>query len=161
MEPVGDDDARELLFTTRVADSVLSPSCPWMVQRYIAAKKDVTIAFVYDRVFAFELDRTAFVDRAADWRELSSDEQPQWHPHKLPENVEAGVFGFMKELGLQFGRLDLLWGADGYHFLEVNTNGEWAWLDSEGRYGLLPKVVEEVSPDTPLHSVRFSRFTTK
>jgi len=121
----------------------------------------VTVAFVYDRAFAFELDRSAFVDRAADWRELPFDEQPQWQPHKLPEHIEAGVFGFMKELGLHFGRLDLLWGADGYHFLEVNTNGEWAWLDSEGRYGLLPKVVEEVSPDTPVHSIPFSRSTAK
>ena len=59
----------------------------------------------------------------------------------------------MKELGLQFGRLDFLQGQDGYHFLEVNSNGEWAWLDTEGRYGLLPKVAEEIDPATARHSI--------
>jgi glutathione synthase/RimK-type ligase-like ATP-grasp enzyme len=64
----------------------------------------------------------------------------------------------MNEMGLHFGRLDFLWGTDGYHFLEVNTNGEWAWLDTEGRYGLLQKVIEEISPDTALHAIPFLRF---
>lgn len=162
MEPVGDEEARELLFTTKVLDSSLSSDCPWMVQHYVHAQKDVTVAFVYDKLFAFELDRKGFLDRATDWRELPSDwEQGDWQPHPLPDNVSSGVFGFMKEMGLHFGRLDFLWGPDGYFFLEVNTNGEWAWLDSEGRYGLLPKVVEEVSPDTPLHSIPFFRFTAR
>ncbi len=158
MEPVGDDDDRELLFTTRVADSSLSATCPWMVQRYVDAHKDITVAFVYDRLYAFELDRKGFVDQVADWRELPSDwEQGDWRPHRLPDDVATGVFGFMNRLGLHFGRLDFLLGPDGYSFLEVNSNGEWAWLDTEGRHGLLGKVVEEISPDTALHSVPFRR----
>jgi hypothetical protein len=159
MEPVGDEDERELLFTTKVVDSSISAECPWMVQRYVRAQKDVTVAFVYDRLFAFELDRKGFVDQVTDWRELPSDwERSDWRPHQLPDTVASGVFGFMKEMGLHFGRLDFLWGTDGYFFLEVNTNGEWAWLDTEGRYGLLQKVVEEISPDTALHSIPFLRF---
>ena len=159
MEPVGDEDARELLFTTKVVDSSLSADCPWMVQHYVHAQKDVTVAFVYDRLFAFELDRKGFLDRVTDWRELPSDwEQGDWQPHQLPDNIASGVFGFMKEMGLHFGRLDFLWGKDGYYFLEVNTNGEWAWLDTEGRFGLLQKVIEEISPDTAIHPIPFLRF---
>jgi glutathione synthase/RimK-type ligase-like ATP-grasp enzyme len=159
MEPVGDEDARELLFTTKVVDSSISAECPWMVQHYVSAQKDVTVAFVYDRLFAFELDRKGFVDHVTDWRELPSDsERGDWRPHQLPDTVASGVFGFMNEMGLHFGRLDFLWGTDGYHFLEVNTNGEWAWLDTEGRYGLLQKVIEEISPDTALHAIPFLRF---
>jgi hypothetical protein len=63
----------------------------------------------------------------------------------------------MDEMGLQFGRLDFLLNELGYHFLEVNTNGEWAWLDPDGRHGLLPKVVDEISPDTPIHPIPFPR----
>ena len=162
MEPVCHDQDRELLFTTKVDDRSLSPDCPWMVQRYIRAHKDVTIAFVYDRLFAFELDRGVFVEQLVDWRELPPDwEQGDWLPHKLPTDLASKVFGFMQDMGLHFGRLDFLWGPDGYFFLEVNSNGEWGWLDPEGRYGLLPKVVAEVSPDTPVHALPFSRFTTR
>ncbi len=161
MEPVGADEARELLFTTRVDDKELSPDCPWMVQRYVRAEKDVTVAFVRDRLFAFELDRKSFLDSVADWRELPSDwDEARWRPHALSNEAASGVFGFMGDLGLHFGRLDFLWTPDGYYFLEVNTNGEWAWLDTEGRHGLLPKVVEEVSPDTPLHPIPALRFTS-
>ncbi len=159
MEPVGDEQSRELLFTTKVDDRSLSPGCPWMVQSYIPAHKDITIAFVFDRLFAFELDRGAFVDRVADWRELPSDwKREDWRPHRLPDNLASAVFAFMKDMGLHFGRLDFLLGPEGYFFLEVNSNGEWAWLDAEGRHGLLSKVVEEVSPDTPVHSIPFGRF---
>ena len=162
MEPVGTAADRELLFTTKVEERSLSPDCPWMIQHYIRAHKDITIAFVYDQLFTFELDRGAFVEHMADWRELPPDwEQGDWRPHKLPEDVASRVFGFMQDMGLHFGRLDFLWGPDGYFFLEVNSNGEWGWLDPEGCHGLLPKVVAEVSPDTPLHSLPFLRFATK
>lgn len=159
MEPVGDEQSRELLFTTRVDDRSLSADCPWMVQGYIPAHKDITIAFVFDRLFAFELERGAFVDGVADWRELPADwKRDHWLPHRLPDEVASAIFAFMKDMGLHFGRLDFLLGPDGYFFLEVNSNGEWAWLDAEGRHGLLSKVVEEVSPDTALHSIPFGRF---
>jgi hypothetical protein len=148
-EPVGPVEERHLLFTTRVNDQELSPECPWMAQRYIHAEKDVTVAFVNDQLFGFELDRKAFREQIADWREMPLDwESGKWLPHQLPDSVANGIRGFMKELGLHFGRLDFLLGPDGYHFLEVNTNGEWAWLDTDGRHGLLPKVVEQIDPDT-------------
>lgn len=153
-EPVGSLEDRELLFTTRVDDKDLSPLCPWMAQRYVHASKDITVAFVYDQLFGFELDRSSFRDRLADWREMPTDwEDGKWHPHDLPDSVAKGIFSFMHELGLHFGRLDFMLGADGYHFLEVNTNGEWAWLDTDGRHGLLPKVVEEVDPATDRHPI--------
>jgi len=153
-EPVGALQERELLFTTRVDDRHLSPDCPWLVQGYVHADKDVTVAFVYDRLFAFELDRTEFREQTVDWREMPTDwKAGQWHSHQLPDTVTRGIFGFMQELGLHFGRLDFLQTQDGYHFLEVNANGEWAWLDTEGRYGLLAKVTEEIDPATTGHSI--------
>ena len=159
MEPVGSEEDRELLFTTKVNDRALSSTCPWMVQEYIRATKDVTVAFVYDQLFAFELDRSVFLDQAVDWRELPSDwKRGDWLPHRLDDRVSSGIFAFMKDMGLHFGRLDFLWGPEGYVFLEVNSNGEWGWLDPDGRYGLLPKVADEVSPLTPVHSIPFSRF---
>lgn len=153
-EPVGPTLKHELLFTTKVDDRELSPDCPWLVQTYVDADKDVTVAFVYDQIFAFELDRTSFRERTADWREMPTDwEQGVWRVHQLPDDVKHGIFAVMAELGLHFGRLDFLLGSDGYFFLEVNTNGEWAWLDTEGHHGLLPKVVAEVDPDSERHSI--------
>ncbi|MGA3304231.1 MAG: hypothetical protein ABSC72_13225 [Methylovirgula sp.] len=158
MEPVGEEAQRELLFTTRVDDADLSPECPWMVQQLIDAQKDVTVAFVRDRLFAFELDRTQFREKHVDWRELPSESRPLgWEKHSLPKETVMAIHAFMAEMGLQFGRFDFLLGPEGYFFLEVNSNGEWAWLDADGRHGLLPKVVEEISPLTALHPLPMPR----
>jgi glutathione synthase/RimK-type ligase-like ATP-grasp enzyme len=129
-----------------------------MVQKLVEADRDVTVAVVRDSLFAFEQSRNALHDRLVDWRELSGDAAPNaWRRHQLPPGLESAIFAFMDEMGLQFGRLDFLLNELGYHFLEVNTNGEWAWLDPDGRHGLLPKVVDEISPDTPIHPIPFPR----
>ena len=43
----------------------------------------------------------------------------------------------MKALKLKFGRFDFLIDKKNeLWFLEVNSNGEWAWLDDNYQYGL-------------------------
>jgi hypothetical protein len=143
-----------VLYATRAKESELDPKFPWMVQEYVEADKDVTVAFVRDRLFAFELSRDGFLDRTIDWRELPVDATAgNWRPHSLPPECEQAVFRFMQDMGLHFGRLDFLVRGDRYWFLEVNPNGQWAWLDAEGKHGLLDKVVREISPETPCHPI--------
>ncbi len=43
----------------------------------------------------------------------------------------------MRETGHTFGRLDFLWDKEGLWFLELNPNGQFAWLDVDGREGLI------------------------
>ena len=50
----------------------------------------------------------------------------------------------MDSLGLKFGRLDMLAKDKSLHetkFLEINPNGQWAWLDKSGTDGLLNSVI--------------------
>jgi hypothetical protein len=50
----------------------------------------------------------------------------------------------MSQLGLRFGRLDLLAGdtrCEQVWFLEVNPNGQWAWLDLGQDNGLFDAVI--------------------
>ena len=147
-----------MVYTTRVRKEELEPSSPWYIQDLIEAEKDVTVAFVRDRLFAFELPRAGFVERTADWREVSLEAATSdWPVHQLPATMEAGVFSFMGDMGLHYGRLDFLYARGEYYFLEVNSNGEWGWLDVEDKYGLLDKVAEEVSPSTLVHSLPRAR----
>ncbi len=153
-EPITGKSDPRVLYATRVAESTLSPDFPWMVQQYVEAKADVTVAFVRDRLFAFELDRSLFLNRTVDWRALPVDQTAaMWRPHDLPAEVEKAIFAFMCDLGLHYGRLDFLYDGSRYDFLEVNPNGQWGWLDSEGKYGLLEKIVAELSPTTPCYPI--------
>ena len=157
LEPVV-GKTHSVIFATRVDDSRLAPSYPWMVQEYIDAEADVTVVVVRDRLFAFELDRRPFLDKTVDWRELPVDEtSDNWKPHTLPEAIEKGIFSFMGSLLLHFGRLDFLYHQGSYTFLEVNPNGQWAWLDAEAKHGLTMKIIDEISPRTPCRSIPAGR----
>ena len=77
----------------------------------------------------------------------------QWSPHGLPPDLQAKIADYMRDIGLDYGRLDFLFDGTDYFFLEVNSNGEWDWLDPQGEFGLRDKMVEEIHPDTPLHGI--------
>jgi hypothetical protein len=151
-------DKRSVFYTTAVQESDLDPSVPWMIQDLIVADADVTIAFVRDRLFSFSLARRPFVERTLDWREVATEYvTDEWLAHPLPPEIERGVFALMGDLRLQYGRIDMLLAEGVYHFLEVNPNGEWGWLDASGAHGLLDKIIAEISPDTPRYPIPVSR----
>jgi hypothetical protein len=145
-------DKDSVFYTTAVDETELDISIPWTIQELVMAEKDVTIAVVRDSLFAFELLRRPFVDRTLDWRELATEYvTDEWRVHSLPPGIARGAVSLMADLQLQFGRIDMLVSEGAYHFLEVNPNGEWGWLDASGTHGLLGKIIDEISPDTPLH----------
>ncbi len=153
-ESVSGKTEPRVIYTTKIAREALSPEFPWMAQAYVDAGMDVTVAFVRDELFAFELDRRPFLHQTVDWRELPVDStSSMWRPHLLPDSIKEGVFAFMRDLNLHFGRLDFLYDGSRYFFLEVNPNGQWGWLDSEGKHGLLNKIIDEVSPATTRHPI--------
>ena len=55
----------------------------------------------------------------------------------LPQDIQESIFSLMSDLRLQYGRIDFPAKGGVYSFLEVNPNGEWGWLDAEGKHGLL------------------------
>lgn len=76
------------------------------------------------------------------WREHIGGRPLPWEPRALDPDDEAAVQTFMARCGLAFGRLDFLLVDHRLVFLEVNPNGQWAWLHLAGRHGLLDHVVQ-------------------
>ena len=134
-----------VLYTTRVETGSLAGKFPWFVESEISAHKDITVAFVRGKLFAFSLHRD-FLEHSVDWRRFASPEQ-KWEGHLLPASMQEAVRGYMRALRLDYGRLDFLLDADSrYWFCEVNPNGQFAWLDLEDEHGLLSSITEEISP---------------
>lgn len=146
--------SKSVIYATKVQEQRLDPDAPWLIQDYVDAAADVTVAYVRGEVFAFELART-FTKRTIDWREVSLDPAaPRWSPHRLPPSLIIAIQEYMNRLSLDYGRLDLLRRRTGeYLFLEVNPHGEWGWLDPKGEFGLLKAIIREVSPRTPVHPI--------
>ena len=144
--PIG---SGKIFFTTDVLIEQLNPQYPWFVQSKVNAQTDVTVAFVRGDLFAFELDRSAF--QGVDYRAYP-DAHFEWVPHVLTQIEKNSIRGFMETTGLSFGRLDFLRENGELVFLELNPNGQWAWLDEQGKHGLLERIADEIRGMYRLHA---------
>jgi hypothetical protein len=145
-EPVGD----KVLYATKTRTEELDPSFPWFVEQLVEGKQDVTVVFVRGKIFAFQLERD-FLDKSIDWRQFISPEQ-KWKSHEIPTSLRFAIDTYMKVLRLDYGRLDFLLDDNHrYWFCEVNPNGQFAWLDLDGDFGVLEAITQEISPATEVH----------
>lgn len=139
-------------YSRAVPESDLDPGEPWFLTDLIDADQDMTVAVVRDELFAFTLERDHFLADTIDWRQAPAGHAHRgWKRIQLPEDFAARIHAFIARLHVHFARIDFLRRrSDGaYVFLEANLNGEWGWLDPDGKEGLLGKILYEIDPATP------------
>jgi glutathione synthase/RimK-type ligase-like ATP-grasp enzyme len=117
-------------------------SCPTLVQELIPKAADVRVVVVGDTIFAVTIrprDRAATV---IDWRGMQLNEL-EFAPHELPASVSDALVRLTASLGLRYSSPDLILTPDGeYVFLELNPNGQWAWIESITGLPITAKVVD-------------------
>lgn len=138
-------------WTSPVDAAKLNRTLPWLKQARVDATHDVTVVFIRGKSFGFALDRSILGGKTVDWRQVGTATIPNWKPHRLPEATEEAIFQYMEELRLHYGRLDFLYDGKTYYYLEVNTNGEWDWLDPDKGLGVMDRIIAEIHPDMPIH----------
>ncbi|NBT48181.1 MAG: hypothetical protein EBT07_10290 [Actinobacteria bacterium] len=142
----------KVFYTREVKSGQLDPAYPWFLQSKIEASHDLTVVYVAGRCFAFTLDRRLF--QGVDWRvDINRVEHP-WTDHELTPDLRQRICDFMDEADLSFGRLDFLLKDGVEWFLEVNPNGQFAWLDQSGRQGMLKAILEELTTTRPTKPIR-------
>jgi glutathione synthase/RimK-type ligase-like ATP-grasp enzyme len=84
------------------------------------------------RVFAAEIRSQDSQRQQTDWRHRPEYGQSRFYAvHSLPANVARQCVHLVKALNLTFGALDLILTPDDrYVFLEVNSNGQWAYIEN-------------------------------
>ncbi len=129
------EDGDEVTFyTRRVSEEDLRHadevgSAPVMLQRRIPKAADLRVTVVGARVFATSIVPNSGVSDVIDWREVP-DEQLRYSAVALPGEVEERCRAVVEAFGLKFGALDLILTPEGeYVFLEINPNGQWAWIE--------------------------------
>ncbi len=134
-----------VLYSVDVTNQILDGSL-WTIQKKITRSHDLTVVFVHGSIFPFQLSRDEF--KGLDWRKDPFNLFDKWQFIKLPDELEKNIRGFMEHVDLQYGRLDFLSNHNGEDavFLEVNRNGQWAWLDHKKKYGLFKKMREIYDP---------------
>ena len=119
-----------------------SVKIPSIYQEQLPKEYDIRVTLIGDRVFATEIHSQDYKDSIVDWRK---GENPKitHKKHKLPQDIEQNCIRLMTKLGLEFSAIDLVMTPDHeYYFLEINPNGQWAWIEQRTGYQLTEALVD-------------------
>jgi hypothetical protein len=137
---INSKNGTNLIFTTLLEEKHIKffgdiSYAPGIFQKQIKKDIELRVTVIGDKVFAVEIHSQEFVDTLIDWRCLDSDKLEHKF-HHLPIDIENMCKKIVKQLDLQFGAIDLVLTPKGeYIFLEINPNGQWAWIQR-----ILPEV---------------------
>ena len=126
-------ESQSIIFTNPVNHEAASQLdkveyAPTLLQHYVHKQLELRITVIGEQVFAVSLDSQAIPEAKHDWRRALNSEIDQ-QLFKLPLEIENKCRVYVKALGLEFGAIDLILTPDGqYVFLEINPNGQWAWI---------------------------------
>jgi glutathione synthase/RimK-type ligase-like ATP-grasp enzyme len=143
------DDSEKVIFTSRIeniteADKLGVETVPVIYQNEILKEADIRVTVIGNQVYAVKILSQEHVDTKTDWRRGSRIDLPH-HIHELPPQIHEKCITLVQELGLRFGAIDLILDKVGqYWFLEVNPNGQWAWIQNRTRLPLTQAIVDEL-----------------
>lgn len=112
-------------------DAQLLRKCPTLLQQRVEKGADVRVTIVDRLVTAISFtpqEAHAPIDiRETDPHEISYSSVP------LPVDICGRLLHLTEHLDLRFAAVDMIWTAENqWVFLEVNPNGQWAWMDLLG-----------------------------
>lgn len=138
-----------VLYTVDVSHKELNEDI-WFTQEKVTASHDMTVVHMYGKNFAYKFNRIEL--KTLDWRVEQFDTMQHWEKIETTNEFDQKVNNFMKDLDLTYGRLDFLMddSLEEAVFLEVNKNGQWAWLDPKRENGLFETMISIISPNTKI-----------
>ncbi|GAB4431214.1 MAG: ATP-grasp ribosomal peptide maturase [Chloroflexi bacterium OHK40] len=99
-----------------------------LFQEYIEKKVELRITVIGKKLFTVAIHSQHSHKTRVDWRKSYSD--LYYEPYKLPEDIHDKCINITDYFGLNFSAIDMIVTPEGeYVFLELNPNGQWAWLE--------------------------------
>ena len=145
----------KMFLVKEVDPRALDMAWPWFVQERIEGEEEVTVVYVDGKTFAANAPRDTF--GGEDSRKSLMEKPAPWPRCELSPEDERAIKGFMDETGYRFGRFDFIRKEGELWFLELNPNGQWAWLDQNNEHGLVSMVADAIKSEDRAHRERPSR----
>jgi glutathione synthase/RimK-type ligase-like ATP-grasp enzyme len=101
---------------------------PCIFQEYVDKEYEIRVTVIGEKVFSAKINSQISNETKIDWRK----EKMPFEKYELPKDISEKCILITKKLQLSFGAIDLIKKLNGeYVFLEINPNGQWAWLETE------------------------------
>jgi glutathione synthase/RimK-type ligase-like ATP-grasp enzyme len=147
------DGKQTFIFTNPVTQNYFSKIenvkyAPSIFQRYIPKHIELRVTVIGESVFTVALDSQEIPAATHDWRKALHDNLKHT-PFDLPTEIQEKCIKLLKSLGLEFGAIDLiLTPNEEYVFLEINPNGQWAWI-------------QQICPEIPLRETMANLLSSR
>jgi hypothetical protein len=135
-------DSRVSVYTAPLTSSDAegpTTTAPFCAQERLTGE-DVRVTVIGRRCYAVAIGTRS---DAVDWR-LARDEDVEYREITLPPDVRDFVLDLVGTFGLRYAAVDLFRAEGRYHFLEVNSGGQWAWLEHACGIPLTRLIVDEL-----------------
>jgi glutathione synthase/RimK-type ligase-like ATP-grasp enzyme len=142
-------ESESVMFTTRLktlteADRASLALAPIIVQQEIIKKFDIRVTVVGQEIFAAAIWSQANPETEVDWRHGSRTDLKH-ELIDLPADLTHKCIEITQTLGLTFGAIDLICDSnDKFWFLEINPNGQWAWIENLTGAPITKAIVKEL-----------------
>lgn len=134
---IEDVNGTSVIFTSKLDRNTVDDNevsmCPIYLQTHIRKKADIRVTVVGDKIFATLIDSQGMEQTEVDWRQ--GEVVLKHSKVTLPSDIEDKCILLLRKLQLRFGAIDfILDKGDKYIFLEINPNGQWAWIEKQVGY---------------------------
>lgn len=108
--------------------------CPVLFQKKIEKTADVRITVLDSKPVAMKLLRTDFTNNQVLDIRRDNMEGVSYEPIETPPEIQNKLSSLLASYRLRFAAVDFVIDTAGnWVFLEINPNGQWAWLDLVGK----------------------------
>jgi glutathione synthase/RimK-type ligase-like ATP-grasp enzyme len=120
---------------------------PTLYQHEIKKIYDIRVVVVGEKIFASAIHSQNFKETEIDWRVGDIVGIELCHEKiDLPKAVENKCKKLMKYFSLQYSSMDFVFAEDKkYYFLELNPNGQWAWIEQIVGYPIRDAIIDNLS----------------
>lgn len=144
-----DGDKARVAGTQRIDEAALAgikdyAAIPMIFQSHIAKEYDIRVIVVGSDIFATAIESQSHEETKTDWRLSDCYGIPlRQYEINLPQKVISLCLEITKRLNLRYSAIDLVLGKDGiYYFLELNPNGQWAWVEQLGIHKIRDSIID-------------------
>lgn len=140
---IDDKESPKVVFTNQLKGKLIKEQVelsPNFFQAHIKKSYDVRVTMVGEKAFAVLIDSQNNTETQIDWRR---GEYPLKHTKiELPGKILKQCITLLKILNLRFGAIDFILDTAGnFTFLEINPNGQWAWIEKRTGYEISNEIV--------------------
>lgn len=141
---IEDKNNSRVVFTSLLEEKPISRKqfaiSPNFFQEHIHKKGDVRVTMVGNKAFATLIHSQGNPQTQIDWRR--GENLLNHTKIELPSSILNNCLRLISMLNLRFGAIDLILDAnDDYVFLEINPNGQWAWIEKQTGYEISNEIV--------------------